>query len=93
MHKVESTTICGRPAGLETTDSLRSVGQIQSPDIVRGFFVSLIRTGYSLWVQKRQFQSRRNGANLPITALVDQFYSEVEKVGGKRWDASSLPER
>ena len=52
--------------------------------------MSLIRTGYSLWVQKRQFQSRRNGANLPITALVDQFYSEVEKMGGKRWDTCSL---
>jgi 3-hydroxyisobutyrate dehydrogenase-like beta-hydroxyacid dehydrogenase len=35
-------------------------------------------------------ESRRNGANLPMTALVDQFYSEVEKMGGKRWDTSSL---
>jgi 3-hydroxyisobutyrate dehydrogenase len=35
-------------------------------------------------------ESRRNGANLPVTALVDQFYSEVEKMGGKRWDTSSL---
>jgi len=30
------------------------------------------------------------GANLPVTALVDQFYSEVQKMGGKRWDTSSL---
>ena len=35
-------------------------------------------------------ESRRNGASLPVTALVDQFYSEVEKIGGKRWDTSSL---
>jgi 3-hydroxyisobutyrate dehydrogenase len=28
--------------------------------------------------------------NLPVTALVDQFYAEVEKMGGKRWDTSSL---
>ena len=30
------------------------------------------------------------GARLPVTALVDQFYSEVQKMGGKRWDTSSL---
>ena len=35
-------------------------------------------------------EARRNGAHLPVTALVDQFYSEVQKMGGKRWDTSSL---
>ncbi len=35
-------------------------------------------------------EARRNGASLPVTALVDQFYSEVQKMGGKRWDTSSL---
>jgi 3-hydroxyisobutyrate dehydrogenase len=35
-------------------------------------------------------EARRNGAPLPLTALVDQFYSEVQKMGGKRWDTSSL---
>ncbi len=35
-------------------------------------------------------ESRRNGAVLPVTALVDQFYSEVQKMGGARWDTSSL---
>ena len=35
-------------------------------------------------------EARRNGANLPVTALVDQFYSEIQKMGGKRWDTSSL---
>jgi 3-hydroxyisobutyrate dehydrogenase len=35
-------------------------------------------------------EARRNGANLPVTALVDQFYAEVQKMGGKRWDTSSL---
>lgn len=35
-------------------------------------------------------ESRRNGARLPVTALVDQFYAEVESMGGKRWDTSSL---
>jgi 3-hydroxyisobutyrate dehydrogenase len=35
-------------------------------------------------------EARRNGAKLPITALVDQFYAEVQSMGGKRWDTSSL---
>ena len=35
-------------------------------------------------------EARRNGASLPVTALVDAFYSEVEKIGGRRWDTSSL---
>jgi 3-hydroxyisobutyrate dehydrogenase len=35
-------------------------------------------------------EARRNGASMPITALVDQFYAEVEQMGGKRWDTSSL---
>jgi 3-hydroxyisobutyrate dehydrogenase len=35
-------------------------------------------------------EARRNGAHLPVTALVDQFYSEVQKMGGKHWDTSSL---
>ena len=35
-------------------------------------------------------EARRNGASLPVAALVDQFYSEVQKMGGSRWDTSSL---
>ncbi|WP_447749236.1 NAD(P)-dependent oxidoreductase [Pseudomonas nicosulfuronedens] len=35
-------------------------------------------------------EARRNGAQLPVTALVDQFYSEVQAAGGGRWDTSSL---
>ena len=35
-------------------------------------------------------EARRNGSNLPLTALVDQFYSEVQAIGGGRWDTSSL---
>jgi 3-hydroxyisobutyrate dehydrogenase len=35
-------------------------------------------------------EAHRNGASLPVTALVDQFYGEVESMGGKRWDTSSL---
>ena len=35
-------------------------------------------------------EARRNGSHLPVTSLVDQFYSEVQAIGGNRWDTSSL---
>jgi len=35
-------------------------------------------------------EARKNGAKLPVTALVDQFYAEVQAMGGRRWDTSSL---
>lgn len=35
-------------------------------------------------------EARRNGAELPVAALVDQFYADVIRMGGKRWDTSSL---
>jgi len=33
---------------------------------------------------------RSNGSTLPLTALVDQFYADVQSMGGGRWDTSSL---
>jgi len=38
-------------------------------------------------------EARRNGARLPVTALVDQFYGEVQASGGNRLDTSSLIQR
>ena len=38
-------------------------------------------------------EAKRNGAVLPVTMLVDQFYGDVQKLGGKRWDTSSLIKR
>ncbi|MEL6422938.1 MAG: NAD(P)-dependent oxidoreductase, partial [Pseudomonadota bacterium] len=38
-------------------------------------------------------EAGRNGASLPVTALVDQFYGEVQRLGGARWDTSSLVAR
>ncbi|MGR3722555.1 NAD(P)-dependent oxidoreductase [Abyssibius alkaniclasticus] len=38
-------------------------------------------------------EANRNGANLPVTALVDQFYKDVQQMGGGRWDTSSLIRR
>ena len=51
-----------------------------------GFAVEWMRKDLSISIA----EARRNGASLPVTALVDQFYSEVDKIGGKRWDTSSL---
>ena len=51
-----------------------------------GFAVDWMRKDLSICLA----EARRNGANLPVTALVDQFYSEVQKMGGKRWDTSAL---
>jgi 3-hydroxyisobutyrate dehydrogenase len=51
-----------------------------------GFAVDWMRKDLSICLA----EARRNGANLPVTALVDQFYAEVQKMGGNRWDTSSL---
>jgi len=51
-----------------------------------GFAVDWMRKDMSICLG----EARKNGANLPVAALVDQFYSEVQKMGGKRWDTSSL---
>jgi len=51
-----------------------------------GFAVDWMRKDLGLVLD----EARRNGARLPVTALVDQFYAEVQKMGGKRWDTSSL---
>src|SRR6202030_4028251 len=51
-----------------------------------GFAVDWMRKDLSICIAG----ARRNGAPLPVTALVDQFYSGVQKMGGRRWDTSSL---
>jgi 3-hydroxyisobutyrate dehydrogenase len=51
-----------------------------------GFAVDWMRKDLGICLS----EARRNGANLPVSALVDQFYSEVQKMGGSRWDTSSL---
>jgi 3-hydroxyisobutyrate dehydrogenase len=51
-----------------------------------GFAVDWMRKDLSLVLA----EARHNGARLPLTALVDQFYGDVQKAGGGRWDTSSL---
>ena len=54
-----------------------------------GFAVDWMRKDLGLCLD----EARRNGAPLPVTALVDQFYGDVQHIGGSRWDTSSLIKR
>jgi len=51
-----------------------------------GFAVDWMRKDLGICLE----EARRSGAHLPVTALVDQFYGEVQSLGGQRWDTSSL---
>ncbi len=54
-----------------------------------GFAVDWMRKDLGLVLS----EAKRNGARLPVTALVDQFYADVQAMGGQRWDTSSLVKR
>jgi 3-hydroxyisobutyrate dehydrogenase len=54
-----------------------------------GFAVDWMRKDLGLVLD----EAKRNGARLPVTALVDQFYADVQALGGQRWDTSSLIRR
>ncbi|MBT8457913.1 MAG: NAD(P)-dependent oxidoreductase [Rhodobacteraceae bacterium] len=54
-----------------------------------GFAVDWMRKDLGICLQT----ANENGASLPVTALVDQFYKDVQKLGGARWDTSSLIKR
>jgi len=54
-----------------------------------GFAVDWMRKDLGLVME----EARRNGSRLPVTALVDQFYADIQQMGGRRWDTSSLIKR
>ncbi len=54
-----------------------------------GFAVDWMRKDLGLVLD----EAKRNGARVPVTALVDQFYADVQQMGGNRWDTSSLIKR
>ncbi|WP_291732699.1 NAD(P)-dependent oxidoreductase [Leisingera sp. F5] len=54
-----------------------------------GFAVDWMRKDLGICLD----EANRNGASLPVTALVDQYYKDVQKMGGGRWDTSSLFKR
>jgi 3-hydroxyisobutyrate dehydrogenase len=90
-------------AGLDTDDVLAAIskGAAQSWQMENrwatmsrgefefGFAVDWMRKDLGLCLD----EARRNGAPLPVAALVDQFYAEVQAMGGQRWDTSSLIRR
>jgi 3-hydroxyisobutyrate dehydrogenase len=51
-----------------------------------GFAVDWMRKDLGICME----ESKRNGANLPVSAIIDGYYAEVQKMGGSRWDTSSL---
>lgn len=60
-----------------------------SGEFDHGFAVDWMRKDLAICLN----EARNNGSHLPVTALVDQFYSEVQAMGGQRWDTSSLVAR
>lgn len=90
----------GQKAGLDMDLALQVIGQgaaqswqldNRGKTMVRdefnfGFAVDWMRKDLGLVLQEAQ----NNGARLPVTALVDQFYADVQAAGGGRWDTSSL---
>ena len=54
-----------------------------------GFAVDRMRKDLGIYLD----EAKRNGAVLPIIALIDQFYGDVQNIGGGRWDTSSLIKR
>jgi len=93
----------GQQAGLDMAQVLEVIGQgaAQSWQMDHrgstmladrfdfGFAVDWMRKDLGLVLQEAQ----RNGARLPVTALVDQFYADLQHLGGGRWDTSSLVRR
>jgi 3-hydroxyisobutyrate dehydrogenase-like beta-hydroxyacid dehydrogenase len=51
-----------------------------------GFAVDWMRKDLGICLE----EAKRNGAKLPVTAVIDQYYAEVQKAGGNRFDTSSL---
>jgi 3-hydroxyisobutyrate dehydrogenase len=66
---------------MENRIKTMSAGQYE-----HGFAVEWMRKDLGICLD----EARHNGASLPATSLIDQFYADVENLGGKRWDTSSL---
>ncbi len=93
----------GRKAGLDMAQVLEVIGKgaaqswqmdnrgktMLADQFDFGFAVDWMRKDLGLVLD----EAKRNGASLPVTALVDQFYADVQQMGGHRWDTSSLIKR
>lgn len=93
----------GQRAGLDMNLVLDAIGQgaaqsWQLDNRARTMLADQFDFGFAVdWMRKDLglllAEARRNGACLPVTALVDQFYADVQRMGGNRWDTSSLIRR
>ena len=93
----------GQQAGLDMNQVLEVIGKgaaqswqmdHRGPTMVAGrfdfgFAVDWMRKDLGLVLD----EAKRNGARVPVTALIDQFYADVQHMGGGRWDTSSLIKR
>ncbi|HMN56553.1 MAG TPA: NAD(P)-dependent oxidoreductase, partial [Ottowia sp.] len=93
----------GQRAGLDMQQVIEVIGKgaaqswqmdNRGPTMVQdrfdfGFAVDWMRKDLGLLLGEAQ----RNGARLPVTALIDQFYADVQAMGGGRWDTSALIKR
>lgn len=64
-------------------------GTMIDGEFEHGFAVDWMRKDLAICLE----EARKNGARLPVAALVDQFYGDVQQMGGRRWDTSSLIQR
>jgi 3-hydroxyisobutyrate dehydrogenase len=64
-------------------------GTMIAGEFEHGFAVNWMRKDLAICLE----EARKNGARLPVAALVDQFYGDVQQMGGARWDTSSLIQR
>jgi 3-hydroxyisobutyrate dehydrogenase len=90
----------GRASGLDLTKAVEVIskgaaGSWQMDNRHKTMIEGKFDYGFAVdWMRKDLgiclAEARRNGASLPVAALVDQFYAEVQQMGGNRWDTSSL---
>lgn len=64
-------------------------GTMIAGEFEHGFAVDWMRKDLAICLE----EARKNGARIPVAALVDQFYGDVQQMGGRRWDTSSLIQR
>jgi len=64
-------------------------GTMIDGEFEHGFAVDWMRKDLAICIE----EARKNGARIPVAALVDQFYGDVQQMGGRRWDTSSLIQR
>ena len=86
LEKVVEVMLSGASASWQMDNRWQAMA---NSDYEFGFATELMRKDIGLCLT----EARRSGVSLPVTALVDQFLSDVEALGGKRWDWCSLMER